>query len=144
MGQWGEINYETCPVVGSNQQPSEEKSSTLPLDYRTLPGTPRRTPNELFSGSFQLIENSFIPNILAINIQSQQMKWNHYHTLKFDTPLSNLQLQPIKKQQENSFVWRGYTSDHRPLLHLKSLLSVISEQYRMSTKSIECSTLFNR
>ena len=33
-GQWGELGDETCPWVGSNQQPSDQKSnSTLPLDY---------------------------------------------------------------------------------------------------------------
>ena len=34
MGQWGEINDQTCPWVGSNKKSSVQKSSTLPLDYR--------------------------------------------------------------------------------------------------------------
>ena len=33
MGQYGEINHEICPCVGSNQRPSDQKSSTLPLNY---------------------------------------------------------------------------------------------------------------
>ena len=32
-GQWGEIYDETCRRVGLNQRPSDQKSSTLPLDY---------------------------------------------------------------------------------------------------------------
>ena len=31
--QWGEINDDTCSWVGSTQQTSDQKSSTLPLDY---------------------------------------------------------------------------------------------------------------
>ena len=31
------INDKTCPGVGSNQQPSDQKSSMLPLDYCTHP-----------------------------------------------------------------------------------------------------------
>ena len=32
----GEINDETCPGVGSTHQPSDQKSTTLPLDYCAL------------------------------------------------------------------------------------------------------------
>ena len=40
-GQWGESYDETCPWVGSNQRPSDENSSTLPLDYRDLLPVPK-------------------------------------------------------------------------------------------------------
>ena len=47
-GQWGEINDETCPWVGSNQWPSDQKPSTLPLDYDARNATILRKKNQMY------------------------------------------------------------------------------------------------
>ena len=87
--QLGEINYETRPCVGSNHQPSDQKSSTLPICYCA-----RHTLNS----------NSIGTTCGARNAHSFRNTWFHGLRLELIFLLNSLNLYVDKYMWGGEFV----------------------------------------